>query len=345
MIKIDGSYGEGGGQILRTSLSLSALTGEPIDIQNIRVNRSQPGLRPQHLTAVNAIAEIAQADLKGAEINSTRVQLTPKKPRGGNFLFKISTAGALTLVLQTIFLPLSFAESPSTATLVGGTHVRWSPIWEYLQECWLPMMESFGFRGEIGLEQAGFYPRGGGSAKIKIFPGDKLQPFNCTDRGELIEIRGYSGVANLEKTIAKRQKHQALRRLYEVCRDSKIRTMDLPSPGKGTFILLKPKFSNFRCACFSALGAPGKPAEKVADEAVDALFEFLKTDGCVDHFMADQLLLPLSIINGESSFRTNRVTRHLLTNIHIIKQFLPVKITVDGMLDEPALVNIHGIAL
>ncbi len=345
MVQIDGSFGEGGGQILRTSLSLSALTGESLDIQNIRASRSQPGLRPQHLAAVNAIAEIAQADLKGAEINSTRVQLTPKKPRGGNFMFKITTAGALTLVLQTIILPLSFAEKPSAVTLTGGTHVRWSPIWHYLQECWLPTMESLGFRSEFMLERGGFYPRGGGKVNVKVLPAGKLKAFNCVERGELIEIRGYSGVANLEESIAKRQKHQALRRLYKVCRNSKIKIVDIPSPGKGTFILLKAKFSNCGCSCYSALGAPGKPAEKVADEAVDKLLSFLDTDGCVDHYMADQILLPLSIISGKSSFRTNRITQHLLTNIHIIKQFLPVEISVDGVLDEPALVNIHGTAL
>ena len=345
MVQIDGSHGEGGGQILRTSLSLSALTGEPLDIRNIRANRSQPGLRPQHLAAVKAVADITRGDLGGAEINSTRVQLIPEKVHGGDFQFNISTAGALTLVLQAVFLPLCFAGKTSEIIFSGGTHVRWSPTWHYIQECWWKMMSHLGFRGELTLERAGFYPRGGGKAKIKILPVKELQPLNCSERGKLIGIRGYSGVANLEESIAKRQKHQALRRLYEICRDSKIQTLVLPSPGKGTFILLKAEFSNCGCGCYSALGALGKPAEKVADEAVDDLLAFLKSDGCVDQFMADQLVLPLSIIPGESFFRTNRVTQHLLTNIHIIKQFLPVKITIDGELGEPALVKVHGISL
>lgn len=345
MIEIDGSFGEGGGQILRTSLALSALTGEPLDIQNIRANRSKPGLRAQHLAAVNAIAKITGAELKGAELNASRIQIFPGKPQGGSYQFNISTAGSLTLVLQAIFLPLSMAEKPSSIALTGGTHVRWSPIWDYIRDCWLPLMKNLGLSSEIELEKGGFYPRGGGKAFINIKPAETLKSFNCTDRGELVRIRGFSGVANLERSIAKRQKHQALRRLYNICRDSKVKTVTLPSPGKGTFIFLQAEFSKCRWACFSSLGAPGKPAEKVADEAVDDLIAFLDTDGCVDQYMADQILLPLSIIPGESEFRTNRVTKHLLTNIHVIQQFLPVKITLEGELGSPGLVNIHGYPL
>ena len=343
MIKIDGSFGEGGGQILRTSLALSAITGEPLDIQNIRANRSKPGLRMQHLTAVNAIAKITGAEVKGAELNANQVQIIPGKPQGGCYQFNISTAGALTLVLQTIFLPLSMAEKSSSITLTGGTHVPWSPIWDYIMDCWLPLMKSLGFWGEIDLEKGGFYPRGGGKAFITIKPAETLKSFNCTDRGELLRIRGFSGVTtNLEESIVKRQKHQALRRLYTICRDSKIKTLTLQSQGKGTYVFLQPEFSKRGFACFSSLGAPGKPAEIVADEAVDELIAFLNTNGCVDPYMADQILLPLSIIPGESVFRTSRVTQHLLTNIYVIQQFLPVKITLTGKLGAPGLVNILG---
>jgi len=345
MVQVDGSFGEGGGQILRTSLSLSALTGEPLDINNIRANRSKPGLRPQHMAAVNAVAKITQAQLTGAALNSTRVKIVPGKPGAGSYQFDISTAGALTLVLQTVFLPLSFTEKPSTVILTGGTHVRWSPIWHYIKECWLPLMTKIGFRSEIIIEQGGFYPRGGGKAILNIFPPKALNPYVCRDRGELIKIRGLSGVSNLDESIAKRQKLQALRRLYRICRDSKIKTLHMPSRGKGTFILLKAEFSICGCACYSALGAPGKPSEIVADEATDELMSFLKTDGCVDHYMADQLLLPLSIIPGESSFRTNRITQHLLTNKYVIQQFLPVKINVEGELGTPGLVKIYGSAV
>jgi RNA 3'-terminal phosphate cyclase (ATP) len=223
--------------------------------------------------------------------------------------------------------------------------VRWSPVWDYINKCWLPFLREIGFCGEIELKRAGFYPRGGGKVEVKIMPIQIMHPFKCVDRGELVRIRGISGVSNLDTSIATRQKHQALRLLYDFCRDSKIRTINLPSPSKGTFILLKAEFSKCGYACFSALGAPGKPAESVADEAVEELLGFLQTDGCVDHYMADQILLPLSIIPGKSSYRTNRITRHLLTNIYVIEKFLPVKITLEGELDAPGLVIIHGTSL
>ena len=345
MVEIDGAFGEGGGQILRSSLTLAALTGQALEIHNIRANRSQPGLRAQHLAAVNAITKVTQTSVEGASLGSTHIFLKPQTLKSGTYQFDISTAGALTLLLQTVFLPLSFADGRSQLTLTGGTHVRWSPIWHYLQASWLPMMSQLGFRSSCELTKAGFFPRGGGKVSVNILPVNLLQPMNCTARGALLRIRGFSGVSNLDDAIAKRQKHQALRRLYEVCRDSKIKTLRLPSPGKGTFILLKVEFSNGGCACFSALGAPGKPAEHVADEAADQLLSFLSTDGCVDHYLADQLLLPLALITETSSFRTNCLSDHLLTNAHVIKQFLPVSIQIEGQRNQPALVHIKGVRL
>ena len=342
MVEIDGSYGEGGGQILRSSLTLAALTGQPLHLHNIRANRQQSGLRPQHLTAVQAIAKTTRAKLQGASLQSSNLTLHPQAIQPGKYQFDIPTAGALTLVLQTIFLPLSFAEGTSWVTLTGGTHVRWSPIFHYLQEGWLPLMKSLGFRLEMALEKAGFFPRGGGKVTLKVLPHKALSPFRCTERGDLKSIRGLSGVANLEDQIATRQKHQALKRLYSICRDSKIQTLRLPSPVKGTFILLKANFTQCGSACYTALGAPGKPAEQVADEAVDNLTSFLETDGCVDHYLADQLLLPLSLIEGRSEFRTNAVTDHLLTNAHVVQEFLSATIEIKGDKDSPGLVQIQG---
>lgn len=342
MIEIDGAYGEGGGQVLRTSLTLAALTGQPLQIHRIRENRSKPGLRPQHLTAVQAIAAITQAEVQGAEIGSRALSFCPTDLRSGRYRFDISTAGALTLVLQTIFLPLSFGQRTSWITLSGGSHVPWSPLYDYLEMHWLPIMVGLGFRADLNLNQAGFNPTGGGEVKSKILPAGNLVPFTCVERGELMQLRGVSGVANLEASIATRQKHQALKRLYPFCKDSKIKTVLMPSPGKGTFILLKAKFSNASSACFTALGAPGKPAETVADEAVNQMIAFLETDGCLDHFLADQLLLPLSFVDGNSQFRTNRITQHLLTNAHVIKHFLPVDIMIEGEVGQPGLVTLKG---
>ena len=343
MIEIDGSYGEGGGQIMRSSLTLSALTGQPLHIHHIRANRRQPGLRTQHLAALDAMTELSQAEVDGAKIHSQEVIFRPRQNRTGRYRFDIHTAGALSLVLQTIFLPLSFTEGRSQITLTGGTHVQWSPVFHYLSEQWLPIIQQLGYRLELELVQAGFYPRGGGEVHVKILPAQALRPFTCLDRGELLGIRGLSGVANLADEIAKRQKHQALRRLYAICKESKIKTIRLPSPVKGTFVLLKALFSKCGSACYTALGAPGKPAERVADEAVDPLLSFLKTEATVDHFLADQLLLPLAMVEGTSQFRTNAVTQHLRTNAHIIQTFLDVPIKIEGDIDQPGEVKIEGL--
>jgi RNA 3'-phosphate cyclase len=342
MIEINGAHGEGGGQILRSSLTLSALTGMPVHIHHIRANRSQPGLRPQHLAAVKAIAKLTGAEVSGAQLNSGELTLSPGNLLPGRYRFDIPTAGALTLVLQTIFLPLSFAGGTSTITLTGGTHVPWSPIFHYLDFQWLPAMTTLGFRAEISLTQAGFYPRGGGEAMVKILPAKELHPLICTARGELNQIRGLSGVANLKDEIAKRQKHQALRRLYPLCQDVKLNTLQMPSPGKGTFVLLQAYFADGGRACYTALGAPGKPAEQVADEAADQIVVFLEKDGCVDPYLADQLLLPLLLVNGRSAFCVHPITPHLLTNAHVIEQFLPGRISIEEGQDGTGTVVVSG---
>ena len=342
MIEINGAQGEGGGQVLRTSLTLSALTGLPLSIHHIRAQRSKPGLRPQHVAAVKAIARLTGAEITGAALGSHELSLAPHKVRTGRFSFPIPTAGALTLVLQTIFLPLSFASGSSEITLTGGTHVPWSPIYHYLRHHWLTLLTACGFRAEITLQKAGFYPQGGGEVSVKIFPARDLLPLVGLQRGELVQIRGFSGVSNLQDEIAKRQKHQALQRLYPLCRDTKIKTLNLPSPGKGTFVQLTAYFSNGGQACYTALGAAGKPAEQVADEAVDKLLDFLVTDGFVDPYLADQLLLPLLVIEDESAFRTSKITPHLITNAQVINQFLPGRININGVQGEPGLVQVLG---
>jgi RNA 3'-phosphate cyclase len=342
MIEINGAYGEGGGQILRSSLTLSALTGMSMHIHHIRANRSQPGLRPQHLAAVKAIAKLTGSEVSGTHLDSGELTLIPGSLHPGRYRFDIPTAGALTLVLQTIFLPLSFAGGTSTVTLTGGTHVPWSPIFHYLDFQWLPVMMTLGFRADLSLTQAGFYPRGGGEAQARILPAKELHPLTCMARGEIIQIRGLSGVANLKDEIAKRQKHQALRRLYPLCQDVKINTLQMPSPGKGTFILLQADFADGGRACYTALGALGKPAEQVADEAVDQLVAFLEKEGCVDPYLADQLLLPLLLVNGQSAFRVYPITPHLLTNVHVIEQFLPGRISIEEGQDGTGTVVVLG---
>lgn len=338
-LHIDGSMGEGGGQVLRSALSLSILTGRPLHITNLRAKRAKPGLQPQHLKAVEAAAAICSGQVQGAALNSQELFFEPGEIHGGRYRFDIGTAGAAPLVLQTVYLPLAFAGAASTVAITGGTHVPFSPCYHYLESVWVPALVSSGFWLRIELEQAGFYPQGGGEIQAQIRPVKSIEPLRAAERGSLVRIRGVSAVANLDDGIARRQKHQALRRLEPICRDSKIEAVRLPSPGKGTMLLIAAEFEHTRC-CYFGLGAIGKRAEQVADEAVDALESFLASGGAVDEYLADQLLLPLAFARGPSQFRTARVTRHLLTNAAVIHSFLPARIEIDGAEGQAGTVTI-----
>ena len=343
LIEIDGAQGEGGGQVLRSALTLSALTGHGVYLYNIRASRSKPGLMAQHLKSVDATAAVCKASVDGASINSTSLTFRPSGLRSGRYRFEIGTAGATSLVLQTIFLPLSFLSSSSSVMISGGTHVPWSPCYHYLALNWLPVLQQMGFDAQVDFEQAGFYPSGGGRIQSTIRPAIAISPLTLTERGKLLHIHGISAVANLPISIADRQKRQALLRLQKLylgtAPELRIQVQQLQSPAKGTFLLLLAEFESGRC-CYFGLGALGKPAERVADEAVDALLSFLDTDGAIDQYLADQLLIPLSLANGPSELCTSRVTEHLLTNAAVLHAFLPTRIEIQGALGQPGLIRV-----
>lgn len=339
MIEIDGNQGEGGGQILRSALTLSMLTRQPFHLVNIRARRTRPGLMPQHLKSIEAAVRVCGAEVRGAAQGSMQLTFTPGAVHPGKFRLDIGTAGAVTLVLQTVFLPLGLAGDSSTIAITGGTHVPWSPCFDYLNLLWLPCMARIGFNARIEMLQAGFYPQGGGEIQAQLQPAATPQPLELVERGALLRIRGISAVAGLDPEIARRQKLQALRRIEPFCRDVKIQTVELKARSKGTFLLLLAHFEHSQ-ACYFGLGEQGKRAERVADEAVEALQAFLGTDGAVDQYLADQLVLPLSLAGGPSILRTCRVTGHLLTQAEIVRNFLPVKITITGGSGEPGTIQI-----
>ncbi len=343
IIEIDGSFGEGGGQILRTALTLSMIRGTPFVIHRIRAQRKNPGLRAQHLSAVEAARSICQAEVEGATPGSTTLSFSPGRIRSGRYTFKIGTAGATALVLQTVYLPLARASTASTVQLHGGTHVPWSPCFHYLAFQWAPVLEQLGFSIQLQLLKAGFYPQGGGHISATIRPASRLHPLYVEARGALLEITGLSAVANLPLEIAKRMKRQALLRLSEELSSReiqpKISTLELPSFNKGAFILLMAKFEQ-GAACYFSLGELGKPSEKVADEAVDRLLNFFDTPATLDEYLADQLLLPLSLAQNTSQFITPRLTDHLTTNAAVIQKFLEVEMIIEGEQGQPALVRI-----
>lgn len=333
MIRIDGSYGEGGGQILRTTLALSSLLKEEVEIYNIRKGRKVPGLQPQHLTCVNACKEITFAKVDGANLGSESLRFFPKKIVGGNFTFDVAkikgSAGSVSLVLQAILPALIFAESPSKIAVLGGTHVMWSPPFTYLKDVFFPMVEKIGcyLKGEI--RKWGWYPKGKGEVLCWVSPTKNISPLNLTERGKLKSLTGISVVSNLPLDIALRQKNQAIEILKEHRLYPQIEIVEVPSIGKGTFFFLLAKFEN-SIAGFSSLGEIGKKAEKVAEEACCEFLNFIKTKSAVDFHLADQLIPYLTLACGKSNFTVSKVTKHLLTNIWVVKQFLPVKTEIQG---------------
>lgn len=343
MIEIDASFGEGGGQVLRSALALSVITGASMRLTNIRARRPQPGLKPQHLKAVEAAALISAARVEGATPGSQTLCFEPEGLAGGDYAFDIGTAGSTSLLLQTVYLPLSLAEGPSRLQLVGGTHVPWSPCFHYLQWQWLPYLREAGYQMECSLERAGFYPRGGGVLHATISPARTLAALRITERGRLLHIRGLSAVGRLDRSIAERQRKQAVERLRELEVPLEIEVAEVPAASPGTFIVLQAEFEGGRCCAF-ALGAPHKPAERVADEAVDELRADIAAGGAIDGWLADQLLLPLALVPGRSEFTVCSISRHLRTNAELLGYFLPATIEIDGETGQPGRVRLQGTA-
>ena len=338
ILDIDGNYGEGGGQILRSSLSLAAILNRSIRINRIRAGRKSPGLAPQHLTSVNAVAAITGAEVIGGAIGSETLTFRPHEIRGGNYAFDVAairpSAGALSLVFQSIVWPLSYAKVPSTVTLRGGTHVPWSPTVHYLQRVFLPIASKFGFEASIQLNRWGWYPKGSGEVIAKVHPITNSRDIMLRYRGQLQSIHGISAASNLPEHIIDRQHNQIQKRLARLDSPVSIERIRGESIGQGTFVFLKAEFQNIK-AGFSALGARGKRAESVADEACQALETFLASDAAIEPHLADQLILPMALAAGESCFTTSRITQHLTTNIWLIEQFLPVRFEVNGVENEP----------
>ena len=336
LIEIDGSYGEGGGQILRTALALSAIQRKPFTIDHIRSNRKNPGLQAQQLEAVEASARITKARTEGVKFGSQRITFVAQEILPGNYQFEVKTAGSVTLLLQAIFLPLCLSAGISTVTLIGGTHVPWSPSFHYLSEVLLPTLQRMGVSSQAVIERWGFYPKGGGKIQLKTDPVHELKPISLAERGLLKKVRGISAISNLPNHVAERQREQALKRIQsELKIEAEITTLyDIPSNGSGSFVFLLAEYE-MTLAAFSSLGARGKPAEKVADEAVGSMKDFIESDGCIDPHLADQLVPFLAVAKGNSFFTATKMTEHLLTNLWVIGHFLESKVRSWGEIGGP----------
>jgi RNA 3'-terminal phosphate cyclase (ATP) len=329
MLEIDGSMGEGGGQILRSSLALALIAGKPFRIYNIRAGRKKPGLQPQHLMSVRSAAEIGGATVRGDAVGSRDLTFEPGSVSPGRYRFSIGTAGATGLVLHTIYLPLAWkTRLPTELTLEGGTHVSTSPCYHFLETTWRAYLERIGLRVKLTMERPGFYPRGGGRILAHIQPCDRLRPLNLTRREPIRSATGFSAVAGLPDTVARRQASRATNRLADRGVDSSISLEEWPG-GPGSVLAISLNQAPVP-TLFFGLGARGKPSEAVADEAVDQVLAYLDSDAPVDEHSADQIVLPLALAEGASEFRVSRVTRHLHTNIAVIKLFIDRDIVCDG---------------
>jgi RNA 3'-terminal phosphate cyclase (ATP) len=339
-IELDGSFGEGGGQILRTSLALSLLTGKPFHLRNVRANRPRPGLQPQHLQSVLAAAAVSGAQTRGASLGSSDLSFEPGPVAAGTYRFDIGTAGATGLVLHTLYLPLAlYGQAPSELTLVGGTHVSTSPSFHFLDATWRRYLELMGLRLSLRLERPGFYPRGGGTVLAFLQPCAGLSGVTLPPRGP-VSATGFSAVAGLDAGIARRQARRATQRLERQGLAVRLRE-ETWQGGPGTVLQVELDTSPAPTSFF-ALGARGKPAEAVADEVVDQVVRYLQAGpALVDARSADQLVLPLALAEGPSEYSVAEVTTHLTTNIAVIGRFLEREIVCEGEEGAPGVVRVR----
>jgi RNA 3'-terminal phosphate cyclase (ATP) len=347
---IDGAHGAGGGQIVRSTVTLAALFGQPVRITNIRRQRRKPGLQAQHLTAVKAAAEVCNADVGGAALGSDSFRFVPTQPpAAGDYVYDVAdarrggSAGSTSLVLQTVLLPLSFATSDSRVIVKGGTHVAWSPAYHYLADVFLPTLEPSGLAASLNLEQWGWYPHGQGvvSAEISGLGRDTLlRSLDLTERGDLVGLSGFSAVSNLPDHILERQAMAAEGLLQDAGFEAKLDRVKPPAAGPGTAVHIVAEYEHVR-AGFTSYGRRGKRAETVAADAVDAFIAYHRTGAAADPHLADQLVLPLALAQSASQFTTSEITAHLLTNIWLAQRFTGARFDVDGRLGHAGLVTIH----
>ena len=339
MLTIDGSFGEGGGQIIRSSLALSLITGKPFRIDNVRARRERPGLQRQHLTAVRAAAEIGRAEVDGAHVGASSFSFFPGEVTPGEYVFDIGTAGSTTLVLQTLLPPLIIASAPSLVKLEGGTHNVHAPPFEFLQKTFLPLINRMGPHVTIELERYGFYPPGGGRLNVYLEPAGGLQRLDLPARGRVLSQRARSLCVKLPASIGERELAVVREQLGWNEDELVIETSDNAySPGNVLTIEIE---SEHLTEVITGMGERGVRAEVVAERAVAEARSYLESEAPVGEHLADQLLIPLALAGG-GSFLTGPLSLHTTTNIEIVKKFLPVEVRVGQVAGGAYEVNVHA---
>ncbi|VVC04785.1 RNA 3'-terminal phosphate cyclase [Candidatus Burarchaeum australiense] len=347
MLELDGGTLEGGGQILRSASALSCLLGKPFRVVKIRANRPKPGLQAQHLAGILALSELCGAKTEGASLGSTSLSFSPGKLRSGKFSFAVGTAGAVTLVAQTLLPALLFAPGPTTITLRGGTHVPFAPTFDYFAHVLLPSLASMGARASASLSRYGWYPKGAGEVVLEVLPCQRLQPTELLKRGELKTITGISCTSNLPPHVAQRQADTVRRSFPQA--DLRIDSAPAACPGSAVTVWAvfvsgsqgapAPRTSPLGS---SSLGKIGKSAEIVGEEAALALDALISSNAAVDEHLADQLMIFMVLAEGRSSLRAPKVTSHMRTNAWLIEQFTDKKVLID---DGSNTIVIDGLGL
>lgn len=326
IVHLDGAQGEGGGQILRSALTLSMITGKPFQLKNIRAGRKKPGLLRQHLTAVQAAAAVCAAEVEDAAPGSQTLRFTPGAIRGGDYSFAIGSAGSCTLVLQTVLPALWFATTPACIRVSGGTHNAMAPAADFLIHAWLPLMRRMGVQTEIELLRHGFYPAGGGEIVATTQPGSVLRSLQLETRGEVLALKAEAVVAGVPFAVAQRELDYLSARFAHL----ETRSIERPSrEGPGNALML-----TLRCAelteVFVAFGEKGRASERVAEDVVQQAQAYLRYDVSVGEYLADQLLLPMALAGG-GSLTVASASSHLRTNLAVIERFLPVESGIDEL--------------
>jgi RNA 3'-terminal phosphate cyclase (ATP) len=324
VIEIDGAFGEGGGQILRSALSLSLVTQQPFRITNIRANRQKPGLLKQHLTAVYAALEISKAKVEGAELGSMALEFWPGTVQPGSYHFNIGSAGSCSLVFQTVFPALMMISGQSRLMLEGGTHNPLAPSYDYLQQVFVPILRKMGVTVKLELIRYGFYPAGGGQFTAVIDPVHTLNPIELIHRGNLLEQHARCVSANISPAIAHKEAEIIARQLGWPQNDCLAH--HVPSPGPGNVVMVALRYEALT-EMFTAFGKKGLPLKQVAKAAADFTSEYLRQDMPVGEYLADQLIIPMALA-GKGRFFTITTSLHTQTNIQVIQKFFDIDISI-----------------